>query len=124
MSDMSEGTEGKGTPDEGHAIHYSAVQPGTPVYSADGVEVGRVQAVLDNHKEHIFDGLVFADANRVLRFADAPEVVRTAERAVILGIDAEEARQLGPPEKGQAKFAPKARSGRLGRLFGGGWKRS
>ncbi|HEY5816472.1 MAG TPA: hypothetical protein VIS95_09080 [Solirubrobacterales bacterium] len=116
--------ESPGSPDEGHAIHYSAVQPGTAVYSADGAEVGRVQAVLDNHKEHIFDGIVFEDANGgSLRFADAPEVARTAERAVTLAIDAEEARRLGPPEKGHARFAPNLRTGRIGRLFGGDWKR-
>jgi hypothetical protein len=109
--------------DEGHAIHYSAVQPGTPVYSSDGVEIGRVEAVLDNHKEHIFDGVVFRDGGSEARFADAPEVARTAERAVILALDAEQARQLGPPEKGHAKFVPNVRSGRLGRLFGGGRKR-
>ncbi|MGC1851811.1 MAG: hypothetical protein WA687_05160 [Solirubrobacterales bacterium] len=120
MNDVPGSDEGL---DEGHAIHYSAVQPGTPIYSSDGVEVGRVQAVLDNHREHIFDGLVFEDSGGVLRFADAPEVARTAERAVVLTLDAERARQLGPPEKGHAKFVPNTRSGRLGRLFGGGWKR-
>ena len=109
--------------DEGHAVHYTAVRPGTPVYSSDGVEVGRVEAVLDNHREHIFDGLVFADKRGKLRFADAPEVARTAERAVTLGIDAEEAGRLGPPDKGQAKHVPGLRSGRLGRLLGGGRKR-
>lgn len=121
MGDMS---ESQAAPDEGHAIHYTAVQPGTSVYSADGVEVGRVRAVLDNRKEHIFDGVVFADMDGALRFADAPEVARTAERAVTLNIDAEQARQLGPPEKGQTKFVPNVRSGPLGRLFGAGRKRS
>ncbi|HET8861979.1 MAG TPA: hypothetical protein VFM94_01865 [Solirubrobacterales bacterium] len=121
MSDMP---DGQPTPDEGHAIHYSAVRPGTSVYSSDGVEVGRVRAVLDNHKEHIFDGVVFDHSDGSLRFADAPEVARTAERAVTLSIDAEQARLLGPPEKGQAKFVPNVRSGRLGRLFGGGWKQN
>jgi sporulation protein YlmC with PRC-barrel domain len=109
--------------DEGHAIHYSAVQPGTPIYSSDGIEVGRVEVILDNHKEHIFDGLVFKDAGGVLRFADAPEVARTAERAVTLTLDAEQAQHLGPPEKGHLKFVPNLRAGRLGRLFGGGWRR-
>lgn len=109
--------------DEGQAVHYSAVKPETPVYSSDGVEVGRVLEVLDNYREHIFDGLVFEDAGGTLRFADAPEVARTAELAVVLAIDAEEARRLGPPEKGHAKFVPNLRSGRLGRLFGGSWKR-
>jgi len=109
--------------DEGHAVHYSAVEPGTPVYSSDGTEVGRVQAVLDNYREHIFDGLVFEDPSGELRFVDGPEVERTAERAVILRLDAEAARQLGPPEEGHAKFVPNMRAGRLGRLFGGSWKR-
>lgn len=119
MSAMSEQHE----IDEGHAVHYTAVQPGTPVYSSDGVEVGRVEVVLDNHKEHIFDGVVFAGKGGELRFADAPEVARTAERAVVLALDADGARALGPPEKGHAKFVPNVRAGRLGRLFGGGWKR-
>jgi hypothetical protein len=108
--------------DEGQPVHYAAVKRGTPVYSADGVEVGRVEAILDNYREHIFDGVVFADENGTLRFADAPEVARTAERAVVLAIDADRARRLGPPEKGHPKFRP-SRGGRLSRLFGGGWKR-
>lgn len=109
--------------DEGEAVHYTAVQRGTSVYSADEVEVGKVEAVLDNYSEHIFDGVVFKDAGGELRFADAPEVARTAERAVVLALDAEQARQLGPPdEKGSPKFRPN-RGGRLSRLFGGGWKR-
>jgi hypothetical protein len=120
MSGMS---ENQGSIDEGHAIHYSAVKPGTPVYSASGVEVGQVRFVLDNHKEHIFDGLAFEDASGTLRFADAPEVARTAERAVTLVLEAEQALQLGPPEQGPPKFVANTRAGRLGRLFGGGWRR-
>jgi hypothetical protein len=108
--------------DEGQPVHYTAVAPGTPVYSADGVEVGHVEAILDNYREHIFDGVVFEDASGALRFADAPEVARTAERAVTLAIDAAEAQRLGPPEKGPPRFRP-SRGGRLSRLFGGGWKR-
>jgi hypothetical protein len=108
--------------DIGPPIHYSAVRSGTPVYSSDGVEVGRVEAMLDNYREHIFDGVVFADAEGKLRFADAPEVDRTAERGVVLRVGAEQARRLGPPERGAPKFKPN-RGGRLSRLFGGGWKR-
>ena len=55
--------------------------------------------MLDNYREHIFDGVIFSDRG-ALRFADAPEVARTAERGVTLSIDAEEAAgRLGPPEK-------------------------
>jgi hypothetical protein len=112
--------------DEGNPIHYAAVPPGTRVYSSDGVEVGVVEVMLDNYREHIFDGVIFRDPGGELRFADAPEVARTAERAVTLAIDADAARRLGPPEKGHAKYRPKrGGGGRLGRLFGGSnWKRS
>jgi hypothetical protein len=95
--------------DDGPAIHYSAVAPGTPVYSSDAVEVGTVREMLDNYREHIFDGVVFRDSGGALRFADAPEVERTAERGVTLRLTAEEAKELGPPEQG---------SGGRGGLFG------
>jgi sporulation protein YlmC with PRC-barrel domain len=109
--------------DEGHPIHYSAVQRGTPVYSSDGVEVGKVDDVLDNYREHILDGIVIEDGNPELRFADGPEVQRTFERAVILNITAEEAARLPAPERGAGVFRPRRASGRLSKLFGGGWKR-
>jgi hypothetical protein len=109
--------------DVGHGVHYSAVPPGAAVYSSDDVEVGTVEAILDNYEEHIFDGVVFKDAGGARRFADAPEVARTAERGIVLALSAEEAKQLGPPEKGHAKFKPNRRAGRLSRFFGTGWRR-
>jgi hypothetical protein len=109
--------------DEGHAVHYTAVERGTPVVSSDGVEVGRVDAVLDNYREHIFDGLVIETGEGDLRFVDAPEVARTAERAVTLAITAEDAAGLPPPEKAPPSFRPRARRGRMSRFLGGGWKR-
>ena len=63
--------------------------------------------VLDNYKEHIFDGIVMETADGVLRFADAPEVKRTAERAVTLTITAAEAAELPPPEKAPGIFSPR-----------------
>jgi hypothetical protein len=106
------------TVDEGAAIHYSAVPRGTPVYAREGVEVGLVEEMLDNYREHIFDGVVFKGADGRLRFADAPEVARTAERAVILTLDNDEALGLPAPEKGQGKLVPSSGPGRLSRLFG------
>ena len=83
--------------DDGVAVHYTAVKRGTPVISSDGQRVGTVAAVLDNYREHIFDGLVIdTDAGR--RFVDAPEVRRTAELAVTLEITAAQVAELGPPE--------------------------
>jgi NAD(P)H-hydrate repair Nnr-like enzyme with NAD(P)H-hydrate dehydratase domain len=96
--------------DDGQAVHYTAVQRGTPVYGSDEVEVGRVVEVLDNYREHIFDGLVI-DAGGQHRFVDAPEVARTAERGVTLTITAAEAEELGPPPAGRRV------AGRVSRLF-------
>ena len=109
--------------EEGHAIHYSAVARGTPVHSADGVLVGSVNQVVDNYREHILDGIVIETTDGDLRFVDGPEVARTAERLVTLAIAASEVAALPPPERGAGTFRANVRTGRLGRIFGGGWKR-
>jgi hypothetical protein len=99
--------------DDGLAVHYTALEKGTPVYSSEEVEVGKVVEVLDNYREHIFDGLVIEGGDGVRRFVDAPEVARTAERAVTLTITAGEVAQLGPPPQGSSPLSGFAR-----RLFG------
>ncbi len=109
--------------DDGSAIHYTAVERGTPVYGSDEVACGKVDEVVDNYEEHILDGIIFEDADGKLRFVDGPEVGRTAEKAVTLTITAAEAGQLPPPQKAPPRFAPKRSKGRLGRMFGGGWKK-
>jgi sporulation protein YlmC with PRC-barrel domain len=108
--------------DDGFPIHYAAVKRGTPVYASDGEQVGTVDEVVDNYQEHILDGFVIETPERELRFVDAPEVSRTAERAVHLSIDSEAARKLPPPEKAAPNFAPR-RGGRLAKLLGGNWRR-
>ena len=80
-------------------MHYTALERGTPVFSSDGQEVGTVAEVLDNYREHIFDGLVIQTSGGERRFVDAPEVARTAERAVTLNITAAECADLPPPPK-------------------------
>lgn len=102
--------------DDGIAVHYSTVARGTTIYASDGVEVGKVIRVLDNHREHILDGFVFEDAQGETKFVDGPEVQRTFERAVELNIDSEAAAQLGPPENPGMTDAVK--NSKLGRLFG------
>jgi hypothetical protein len=101
--------------DDGLAVHYSALQRGTPVFSSDGEEVGKVDQVLDNYREHIFDGLVIVIPSGERRFVDAPEVERTAERAVTLNITAAECAELGPPPSSGPPLG-----GGLRRLFGRG----
>jgi sporulation protein YlmC with PRC-barrel domain len=105
--------------DDGPAIHYSAVPRGTPVYDANGNEIGTVDRVMDNYRENILDGFVVRMPKHGLRFVDAPEVARTAERGVTLTITAAEAESLPPPPDGGAVLRPNLRSGTLGRLFGG-----
>jgi hypothetical protein len=100
--------------EDGHAVHYSAVQRGTPVYGSDEQVVGKVVEVLDNYREHIMDGVVFETPDGMRRFVDAPEVARTAELAVTLTIPAAEAAVLPPPEAG-----PRPGGRAVKRLFGG-----
>jgi hypothetical protein len=109
--------------DDGHAVHYSAVQRGTPVYSADEVELGAVESIADNYREHIFDGIIMRTAGGEYRFVDAPEVARTAERGVTLTISDSEAEALLPPDSGAPTFRASPRVGRLGRLLGKGWRK-
>ena len=99
--------------DYGPAVHYTALQRGTPVISSDGEEIGKVDQVLDNYREHIFDGLVIVTSSGQRRVVDAPEVARTAERAVTLNITAAECAELGPPPSSRP-----AGGGALKRLFG------
>jgi hypothetical protein len=90
--------------DDGPQIGYQALPRGIPVHSADGVEIGRVHRVLDNAREHIFDGIVVSTENGN-RFVDAPEVRRITERRVTLSITAAEARRL-PAYGGGTTAAP------------------
>jgi hypothetical protein len=109
--------------DDGTAIHYAAVERGTPVYGSDGVQIGKVDEIVDNYREHILDGIVIETPDRELRFVDGPEVARTAERGVTLAISSAEATSLPSPERAAATFRPNPRAGRLGRLLGRHWKR-
>jgi PRC-barrel domain len=86
---------------DGHQIGYKLLPRGTPVLTSDGVEIGTVQRVLDNAREHIFDGIIIATPGG-RRFVDAPEVARITERRVTLTIDAVAARELPPPRYGDS----------------------
>jgi hypothetical protein len=109
--------------DDGYAISYKVLEPGTPVSDCDGLDVGTVRQVLENEAEHIFDGLVIQTPAGE-RFVDAPEVARIAERRVSLTHDAAGVAELPEhDEAGGPTFRANTRGGRLSRYFGGGWKR-
>ena len=110
--------------DDGHAVHYTAVERGIPVFSSDEVELGKVHQVLDNYREHIFDGIVMQTTAGDFRFVDAPEVKRTAERAVTLSITAADAERLPPPEQGGfAEFEVRKGAGKVASRLGMGWRK-
>jgi hypothetical protein len=108
--------------DDGYAISYKLLERGVPVVTVDGVEIGRVDRVLENEREQIFDGIVVQSHSSVL-FVDAPEVTRIAERRVTLSIDAEQAQQLPPYVPGAPEYQANVSGGRLSRLLGRNWKR-
>jgi hypothetical protein len=83
--------------EDDHQIGYQALPRGVPVHASSGERIGTVHRVLDNAREHIFDGIVI-DTPTGRRFVDAPEVVRITRRRVTLSIDAAEAAEL--PEHG------------------------
>jgi hypothetical protein len=109
--------------DPGDPIAYYALQSGTPIVSSDEFQLGTVERVVDNAKEHIFDGIVMR-TDGGLMWVDAPEVARIAERQVTLNINAEQAaQQLTSYTPGAPEYRANVRGGRLSRFFGGGWKR-
>ena len=108
--------------DHGDPISYQALERGTPIFSTDERELGTVERVIDNPKEHIFDGIVMRAGERRL-WVDAPEVARITERRVTLTIDAAEAAALTDYAPGAPEYRANVRGGRLNRFFGGGWKR-
>jgi hypothetical protein len=82
--------------ERGERIAYTALARGTPVYSSDGDLVGHVKRVMAVPEKDIFDGLILSTAAGE-RFVDAPETGEMWENAVLLKIDAEEARRLPDP---------------------------
>ena len=80
--------------DDGIAVHYNELAKGTPVYGSDEVQVGTVDEVKDLAREGILDGIVIRTTSGERRFVDAPEVARTAERAVTLTIPSSEVAAL------------------------------
>lgn len=85
--------------DLGAPTSYLALADGVPVYSSDGEDLGKVEHLLAEPEEDIFDGFVIDTS--VLpgghRFVDAPEVEAIYERGVVLKIDAAAAKDLPEP---------------------------
>jgi hypothetical protein len=83
----------------GEPSSYEALEPGTPVYSADGQRIGKVAHVLAIEDEDVFDGIVIAEhmGSGGHRFADADDVQRIYEQAVVLKLDRAACEKLPEP---------------------------
>jgi PRC-barrel domain len=88
--------------DLGDPIAYLALANGTPVYSSDDQEVGKVTHVLADEGEDVFDGIVFHHGVHGHLFADADDIDRIYERGVMLKLDLAAAEQLPKPSANPA----------------------
>jgi hypothetical protein len=93
--------------DRGAPTSYLTLEPGTPVLTSDGTEIGRVAHVLADADADIFDGIVI-DVSRGPgghRFVDAPQVAHIATGGVTLTLDAAAAEALPEPSENPAEMA-------------------
>jgi hypothetical protein len=104
--------------DDDQQIGYQALPRGIPIVTSNGITIGTVEKVLDNAREHIFDGIVMKTEKQGRRFVDAPEVARISLRQVTLTIDAQEAAKL--PEYRGSLGAAQTHVRRTGRRW---WRR-
>jgi uncharacterized protein YrrD len=90
--------------DLGQPISYEVLERGTPVYSSDGAQIGTVAHVLAVEEEDVFDGVVIAEhrGHGGHRFADADDIDRIYERAVMLKLDREASSRLPEPSANPA----------------------
>jgi uncharacterized protein YrrD len=93
--------------DLGQPSSYLALEPGAPVYSRDGEELGKVEHVLRDADADIFDGLVLGTG--VLpgghRFIDGDHVEEVYERGVRLKLDRAAAEAAPEPSENPAVVA-------------------
>jgi sporulation protein YlmC with PRC-barrel domain len=87
--------------DRGDPVSYLVLAEGTPVYTSDGAQLGRVKRVLAEEEIDVFDGII-VDTGDGDRFVDAPHTGDLFERAVVLPFSAEEAAGLPAPEPNPA----------------------
>ena len=90
--------------DLGPPSSYLELKPGVPVHSSDGEKVGKVEHVVADLRDDIFDGIVLDKT--VLRggqrFVDAEQIEEIFERGVRLRIDSATAETLPKPGESPA----------------------
>ena len=114
--------------DEPVPIAYAALQPGTPVQSRDGAQIGVVESVLVVEEVDVFDGIL-VETPAGTRFVDADQVDAIFVEYVRTRLSPEEAAELPLPSETPVygvdanQDTGKSVSERFGRWFGRGeWK--
>src|SRR3954452_6371585 len=101
--------------DRGAPISYLTLEAGTPGFTSDGAEIGRVAHVLADPDADIFDGIVVSSGGDH-RFVDAPELARIASGGVTLTLDRDGAARLPQPEENPAEMSADPDEGSEGDL--------
>jgi hypothetical protein len=84
--------------DYGSPTSYLATDLGVDVFSSDGESVGKLEHVLADESEDVFDGIVInLSGPEGLHFADADDVEEFYERGVVLRIAAADVKHLPKP---------------------------
>jgi hypothetical protein len=104
---------------EAYPIAYTALQPGTPVHTADGHPFATVRAVLVDELVSVFDGIV-VDTDDGRRFVDADQIDTIWTTHVRTNLSAGQAATLPPPDGSNLIDIkpPGSAAARLGRLLG------
>lgn len=90
--------------DLGDPVSYEVLHAGTPVYSSDEQEIGKVSHVLAAEDEDVFDGIVIGEHifGEEHRFADADDIQAIYEHGVLLKLDRAACAELPKPSANPA----------------------
>jgi hypothetical protein len=84
--------------DAGDRIAYTALEEGTPVFDNAGCEVGKVEKLLADFQNDIFDGILVAMGPLETRYVDAEHVGDIYERRVELELGADALKRQPRPD--------------------------
>jgi uncharacterized protein YrrD len=90
--------------DIGEPSSYLVLSIGTPVYSSDEQQIGKVKHVLAASDEDVFDGIVIGEHlfGSEHRFADADDIQEIYDRGVVLKLDSAACAELPKPSPNPA----------------------
>ena len=88
----------------GEPSSYLVLKKGTDVFSSSDENVGKVEHVLADEDEDVFDGIVIDTQTGPggRRFADASQIEEIYESGVVLKVDTETAKTLPEPSANPA----------------------